>query len=230
MGAGMASLRYPLSAVLAAAFLAIVPARAADDDAMSTALRGIEDRWAEIRFEMKAGKAQKIAAIEALIGQAAVAVETYPGRAEPIIWYAMTILQEADIRHDTVAIGMAKDARRLLEHAETIDAKAIDGMTQTMLGMLYFEMPGWPIGFGDKKRAEEYLLQALAIDQANTDNNYFYGDFLLRTGRATKGLPYLERAAQMPIRPDHERADKGRLAEVQESLTAARLEASRKAR
>ncbi len=217
---------------MAAAFLAGAPVcvHAADDDAMLTALRAVEDRWAEIRFEMKASKAEKIAASEVVIAQATQVVAAYPGRAEPIIWQAMAMLGEADIRHDTVAIGIAKDARRLLEQAEAIDVKAFDGMIQTMLGMLYFEMPGWPIGFGDKKRAEDYLKQALAIDPANTDNNYFYGDFLSRTGRAATALPYLERAAQMTIRPGYERTDKGRLAEVQESLTAARLAVSRKAR
>jgi tetratricopeptide (TPR) repeat protein len=218
---------------MVAALLAAVPgmARAQDNDSpMSIALRAVEDRWAEIRFEMKTSKLQRIAASEALITQAKAVVAAYPGRAEPIIWQAMAILGEADIRHDTAAIGMAKEGRRLMESAEAIDAKAYDGMIQTMLGMLYFEMPGWPIGFGDRKRAEEYLLQALAIDPANTDNNYFYGDFLLRTGRAAAALSHLERAAEMVIRPDHERADKGRLAEVQESLAAARLAVSRKAR
>ncbi len=197
---------------------------------MSAAVRAVEDRWAEIRFEMKASKAQKIAASQALVTTAKALAGAYPDRAEPIVWHAMAVLVEAEVRHDTVALGLAKDARRLLERAEAIDVKAFDGMIQTILGMLYFEVPGWPLGFGDKKRAEKYLQQALEIDPANTDNNYFYGDFLLRTGRAVAALPYLERAGEMTIRPDHERADKGRMTEVQESLAKARLAASRKVR
>ena len=40
-------------------------------------------------------------------------------------------------------------------------------------------MPGWPIGFGDKKKAEEYLKKALAANPDGIDPNFFYGDFLL---------------------------------------------------
>lgn len=231
----MESLRHSVGAVMVAALLiagASVPtvARAADGDAMSAAMLDLENHWAEIRYEMKGAHQEKLAAGRALIGEANNVAAAYPDKAEPLVWQALALLVEAEIRRDLAALGLAKEARRLLERAEAIEAKALNGMIQTTLGMLYFEMPGWPLGYGDRRTAENYLKGALAIDPDDTDNNYFYGDYLLRTGRASMALPYLERAAQMTVRPTHVPADRGRQADIQESLGKARLEASRKAR
>ncbi len=138
----------------------------------------------------------------------------------------LALLLEASLR----ALGLAKDARRLLERAEAIDPKALGGMIQTSLGMMYYEMPGWPLGFGDKRKAAQYLTRALKIDAGSMDNNYFYGDYLVMTGKGREAIPYLERALQVPVRPGHDRAETGRKADIQESLDKARLEASRSAR
>ena len=39
--------------------------------------------------------------------------------------------------------------RRALEQALAIDATALEGSAFTTLGSLYYQVPGWPIGFGD---------------------------------------------------------------------------------
>ena len=38
--------------------------------------------------------------------------------------------------------------------------------------MLYAEVPGWPIGFGDDKQAHAYFRKALAIDSGSMETNY----------------------------------------------------------
>jgi len=202
------------------------PAWAAD---MASALLKVEDRWAEIRYEMK-GSREKIAAGRELVREAVAIEAANPGQAEPLIWHALVLLIEAEVRSDISALGLAKDARRLLEQAEDIAPTALDGMIQTSLGMMYYEMPGWPIGFGDKRKAAQYLTRALEIDATGKDNNYFYGDYLVMTGKGADAVPYLERALQVPVRAGHERADTGRKADIQESLDKARLASSRKAR
>jgi len=217
-----------MGAAVGAALLALAPARA-DDPAMNAALLKIEDRWAEIRYEMK-GAREKLAAGRELVREAKDIAAAHPGRAEPLVWQALALLVEAEIRGDISALGLAKDARRLLEQAEGIDPRALGGMIQTSLGMMYYEMPGWPLGFGDKRRAAQYLTRALEIDPHSMDNNYFYGDYFVMTGRGADAVPYLERALAAPVRPGHERADNGRKADIQESLDKARLAASRTAR
>ncbi len=196
--------------------LLCTPAFAADD-----ALRRIEDRWAEINYEMK-DKKQRLEAARALVGEARTLVAEQTGKPEPLIWLAKALLVEADIRADFSALGMVKEARRTLEQAESIDPRALEGMIQTTLGMLYYETPGWPIGFGNKSRASGYLEQALKIDPEGQETNYFFGDYLVMTGRGREAIPFLESAFQAPVRPGHERADTGRRADIQESLDKAR--------
>jgi Tfp pilus assembly protein PilF len=54
-------------------------------------------------------------------------------------------------------------------------------------GALYYQVPGWPIGFGDKDKANELLKKALALNPDGIDPNYFYGDFLLKEKKRLKG-------------------------------------------
>ena len=69
------------------------------------------------------------------------------------------------------------------------------------LGVLYYKVPGSPIGFGDKDKARELLLRALAVNPQGIDANYFYAEFLVESRQPDLALPYLERVLQAPARP-----------------------------
>jgi len=211
-----------------AILLTVRPSLAVTSD-MDARLMTLEGRWAEIRYDMK-DKAQKLAACRQLIAEAKGIVDDYPGKAAPLIWQAMALLAEAEVRNNLAALALVKDARRLLEHAEAIDPLALGGMIQTTLGMLYFETPGWPIAFGDKKKARIYLTRALEIDPLGKDSNYFFGDHLLMSGKPHEALPYLEKAAAAAPRAGHPRADAGRSQDVQDSLAEARRSLARTSR
>ena len=68
--------------------------------------------------------------------------------------------QMADLRIEaTAGGGMVKvvvDGLKQI-HALAIDPKALAGSAYTSLGSLYYQVPGWPIGFGDDKKAREML-------------------------------------------------------------------------
>jgi Tfp pilus assembly protein PilF len=78
------------------------------------------------------------------------------------------------------ALSLVKQARTNLEKAIEIEPNALQGSAWTSLGALYYQVPGWPIGFGDKDKADEMLKKALAINPDGIDPNYFYGDYLLK--------------------------------------------------
>ncbi len=116
------------------------------------------------------------------------------------------------------ALGLVKEAKAKLEIALKQDPKALDGSAYTSLGSLYYQVPGWPVGFGDDEKAEQLLKQALAINPTGIDPNFFYGDFLLDQGRKAEAKGYLEKALNAPPRPGRELADQGRRIEIRDRL------------
>jgi Tfp pilus assembly protein PilF len=113
------------------------------------------------------------------------------------------------------ALGLVKEAKRLLEESIKLDEEALQGSAHTSLGALYAKVPRWPIGFGDKKKAEEFFKKGLSINPQGIDPNFFYGEFLVDEGRNAEARRYLEAALRAPLRPGRELADQGRRQEVQ---------------
>lgn len=203
------------------AFLFFVSGALAADVDLQRDMDALEDRWAITKYEMT-DKAQRLANVRALHLEADGLARRYPGRAEPLIWQALMFILEAEVNSNMSSLTALRSARGLLEKAHAIDGAALKGAAHTNLGSLYYEVPGWPIGFGDNKKAEEHLRTALAHDAEGREANYFFGDFLLQRKRPRDALPYLEKALNVPIDPAHARADKGRHKEVQEAYDKAK--------
>lgn len=173
----------------------------------------MEDLWASAKYEMTE-EGPRLAAVERLLDQAEVWATHDPGKPEPLVWQALAHILEAEIRSNLSSLPALDIARQKLEEALALDPQAMGGAIYVNLGTLYYRVPGWPLSFGDNRRAAAHLSTALAIDPEGRDSNYFYGDFLLQTGRAREAMPFLEKALRVPIRPDHARADRGRHGEV----------------
>lgn len=99
--------------------------------------------------------------------------------------------------------------------AYSINPKAEDGGAAMSLGVLYYKVPGSPIGFGDKAKARKLLKEALAVDPNGLDANYFYGDFLYDQGNNAGAKSYLLKALRAPHDPSRPVWDAGRRREVQ---------------
>lgn len=215
----MSRFKNALTGALMAALLCGPAAAFADD--MADALAGLESNWVQIRYHTD-DKTKKLEGGRALAAEATALAARYPGRVEPLVWQAFGLLIEPEVNRDIGALGIVKQAKALLEKAEAMDPNGMNGVVQATLGTLYYEMPGWPIAFGDNKKAADYLLKALEINPGGMDPNYFYGDFLLQRGKGREALPYLEKAMQTPLRQGHEAADTARRIDIQEALDAAR--------
>jgi tetratricopeptide (TPR) repeat protein len=112
------------------------------------------------------------------------------------------------------ALSLVKDAKAMYEKAIAMNGQALDGSAYASLGVLYYKVPGWPLGFGDKAKAEALLKQALDINPDGIDPNFFYAEFLAENGRAPEALTYAQRALQAPTRPGRQIADAGRREEI----------------
>ena len=79
-------------------------------------------------------------------------------------------------------------------------------------------MPGWPIGFGSDKKAKRHLQQALAINPAGIDSNYFMAQYLLDEGEYAESKQHLLKALAAQQRPGRDLADSGRRQEASQML------------
>ena len=199
-------------ALTCAALVAAAPARAGVEDEV----RVLQQEWEKIKYRKPAAEQEK--AYQALISTAAGVRSKYAERAEPEIWYGIIVASYAGAKGGFGALSLAKDAKAALEHALQLDPKALSGSAYTSLGSLYYQVPGWPLGFGDDAKARELLDKALAMNPYGIDPNYFLGDYLYRQRDYDGARKALEHALQAPPRPDRPLADEGRRTEIQELL------------
>jgi tetratricopeptide (TPR) repeat protein len=180
----------------------------------------LQREWAEIKYQRPAAEQEK--AFAALTKTADAVRGRHAGRAEPQIWYGIIAASYAGARGGLGALSLAKDAKKAFEQALEIDPKALDGSAYTSLGSLYYQVPGWPIGFGNDDKARELLEKALALNPDGIDSNYFLGDFLYRKGDYAGAREALQKALKAPPRPGRALADEGRRKEIQSLLAAMR--------
>ncbi|NIA02745.1 MAG: hypothetical protein GWO88_00825 [Planctomycetia bacterium] len=182
------------------------------DEGMKTVLLELQHSWAKVKYETPEDKRE--AAFEKLSSDAEKLARQYPGRAEPLIWQAIILSTQAGESGGLGALRLVKEARGLLLAAEKINPEVLQGSVYTSLGSLYYQVPGWPLGFGDDDKAEKYLQQALALNPKGIDPNFFYADYLYEQGRYKEAMAYVQRTLDAPARQQRPLADDGRRREA----------------
>jgi len=179
-------------------------------------IHNLQERWAEVNYQMQ-GQAQ-LSAFETLIDDAERVVTHYPDAADGWIWSGIIKSTYAGAKGGLGALSFAKASKKDLEKALSIEPDALSGSAYTSLGTLYFNVPGWPLGFGDDEKAEQLLQKALVINPEGIDSNYFYADYLIHEKRYQEAKNYLIKAKNAPARPARPLADAGRQKEIDERL------------
>lgn len=192
--------------------LPVLATAAPVDDAVTE----LQHDWEVIRYQTPATEREK--RFEALAAKAHQASANFPGRSEPLVWEGIIVSSWAGEKGGLGALSLAKQAKALYEQAIQIDGNVLDGSAYNSLGVLYYKVPGWPLGFGDKAKAGELLRQALTVNPKGIDPNFFYAEYLVETKHADEAAPYLERALQAPPRPGRQIADTGRREEARALL------------
>lgn len=177
----------------------------------------IQQQWAEIQYQLPEN--QRADAFEQLAAQANAFTRARPDLAESWIWSGIVTSSWAGAQGGLGALSKVKQARADLEKALALDPTALQGSAYASLAALYDRVPGWPIGFGDGQKAEQLLLQALAINPDGIDPLYFWGDHLSRQGHYALAKDALNKALRAAPRPGREVADTGRRQEIQRLLS-----------
>ncbi|WP_306391871.1 tetratricopeptide repeat protein [Telluria beijingensis] len=186
-------------------------AASADD-----AVGALQQRWEQIKYRHPPGEQER--GFAALSAEADAALARQPDSAPVLIWHGIIVASHAGAKGGLGALGLARQARKDFEAALERDPRALSGSAYTSLGSLYYQVPGWPIGFGDDRKAQDHLKQGLALDPDGIDANYFYGDYLYRKGDLDGAGRYLRKALQAPPRAGRKVADEGRRAEAEALL------------
>lgn len=179
-------------------------------------IRPIQDRWAEIKYRQPEDRQADL--YRELAVQARQIAKANPNLAAALIWEAIVVSSEAGVRGGLGGLSLAKEARALLEESLKLDEKSLNGSAYTSLATLYAKVPRWPLGFGDKEKAEALFRKSLAVNPDGIDPNFFYGEYLIDQDRVAEGRRYLEKALVAPARPGRELADQGRRQEARALL------------
>lgn len=182
-------------------------------------LQSLQTRWAEIKYQLPAAEQEK--AFVSLVADAEKLTAAHK-TAPFLIWEGIIRSTYAGAKGGLGALDQVKQAKKLFERAIKLDPAAMDGSAYTSLGSLYYQVPGWPVGFGDDDKAKEMLLKGLNYNPDGIDSNYFYGDYLLNQKEYQQAVAALEKALQAAPRPGRESADTGRKGEIQAALAKAK--------
>ena len=179
-------------------------------------LNELQSGWAIANYQLT--DKEQITAFEALIAKGEASLDLNSNDAEIHVWTGILQSTLAGAKGGLGALSLAKAAKAHLESAIELDGTVLSGSAYTSLGVLYNSVPGWPIGFGDKKKSLKNLKRALEINPNGLDSNYFYADFLVSKKDYTDAKSYFEKALRAAPRTGRELADAGRRNEIQLAL------------
>lgn len=203
--------------LLLMACAAALTAHAYADEASD--IHQLQTRWAEVKYATAEAEQEK--AFAALVAQAEKLSAQYQS-APSLIWEGIVRSTYAGAKGGLGALDQVKQAKKLFERAIALQPDALQGSAYTSLGSLYYQVPGWPVGFGDDKKAKEMLLKGLSYNPDGIDANYFYGDYLLDQKKYADAVAAFEKALKAPARPGRESADAGRKGEIEVALNKAK--------
>jgi len=127
-------------------------------------------------------------------------------------------IQYASVKGGLGALKYAKAARKYLEASINIDPTIYGASAHSVLASMYFKVPGWPVSFGDKKKAIKNYQKALELSPNGIDSNFTYATYLYEKKKYAEAKVYLEKAKAAPPRPLRPRADQELHKTIDEAL------------
>jgi tetratricopeptide (TPR) repeat protein len=204
-GAAMTLFRTP---IMGAALLSCSLFAFSDEQSLETALTEITRDYDAARYQKQRVEDQ-IQGIDAIRTRAEALAVQFPKRAEPLIWQGWAWCEYGALKQGLRGFQAFKDCRKKVEEGLAIDPSVFKGRPYVSLGILYSQMPGFPMGFGDTTKARGFFQKALAADPSNIEANYAYGKFLYDEDENSKeAIRYLEIVTKSPQTPGRELSEK----------------------
>lgn len=182
----------------------------------------LQSEWDRIMYSSKSID-EKEEQMEKLAEKAVLWTEENKKSAELYAWAGIILSTEAGFYKINVvkALAKARKAKELLHTGLEINDKVLDGSIYTTLGTLYYQVPPFPIGFGDKDLAKTFLTKSIQLNPNGIDSNYFYASYLFEEKLYKEALDRLIIASNAKPRVGRELADKGRRADIEKLILKA---------
>ena len=194
---------------------------AAENLVLNAEIKLLSRDWEHVKLQVD-NRDEQEKQMAVLAQHAADIAQRYQGSTEATIWVGIITSEQASMASENgspiKALGLAKRARDILEKAEKIDPVTLDAAAPTSLGVLYYRVPEFPLGFGDKSKARHYLQEAITNAPNGLDANYFYGDFLYEQHEYPEAIKVLKRALTLPALLERPIWDRSRRLVIQELL------------
>ena len=181
----------------------------------------LQTQWADIKYQQAKDSREKQFGL--LADDSKTRLEEHPNSAEIKIWRAIVLSSQAGEKGGLGALSLVKEAKTLLEEAIDSNPEIMGGSAETTLGSLYYQVPGWPIGFGSDKKAEALLKKGLEINPDGIDSNFWYASYLIDKKLFEETRPFLEKVLAADGREGRDIADKGRKKEATRLLNKYKL-------
>ena len=185
--------------------------------AASTELQEVQTSWAECQYHTP-DKELKQQCLSEVIQKNSDYLAQQPNDPELTVWLAINKSSLAGAKGGLGALSLVKEAKELLESVIDRAPQTLEGSAYTSLGSLYYQVPGWPIGFGDDDKAEKLFKQALAFNLKGIDTNYLYGEYLYGEGDYKQAKARLLVAQAAGIRDTRAKADEYRQQAISQLL------------
>ncbi len=184
-------------------------------------INAIQQEWDRVSFTLD--KKQQEVALESLMKKAGALTQQYPQVAEAWIWNGIVHASYAGAAGGLSALGHCKSAKADFEKAISLNPSAMNGAAYTSLGSLYYQVPGWPIGFGDDEKARQHLQKGLQYGPQDLDAHYFYGDFLLEQKQYAEAVKVLNQALATPVDNKRPLFQQGRREKLESMIKSAEV-------
>ena len=167
--------------------------------------------WEVANFTLE-DKAQKVA-FDALLERAHGLRSNPLATAKDFLWAGIIESSYAGEIGGLSALGHAKQAKKDFESALRGGDPEVSAAALASLGTLHSKVPGWPIGFGNDKKAKKFFEDAEQSGASSLDFYMMYAEYALSKGMKEKALSLLQASEQVMPRPDRQITDAARIAE-----------------
>lgn len=132
------------------------------------------------------------------------AVEKHPEHPELLYYYATIGLCYLDF-HRFKAVFLVNTLLATFEKTRKLVPELDDGGSDRSLGILYHELPGWPLGKGDRKKSLHHLKEAVRLSPRRAANRLTLAKVLAEHKQYDEGWKHIEfvRAGDFKVSSPH---------------------------